>query len=166
VLEVVRSTDGRTRCEDWRLNDAAWSDWESVCDDFLTHVIRTIRSKCSSLEAEWLQFVFWPNSGRLVVFPSRLGIGEGGEPVRFALSSRHLEAAHRQILSVPKEEQVAAEESLSRRVWSRVGKCLTEESAARELLHARRSLRLRVTTCEYESEEGPERLSEDGQFIP
>lgn len=164
---VTRSRHGPTRLECWELPDAGWADWAATVDRFLAHALRGIAATCSGGQAAWLEVFADTNSGRLIVFPSRDGVGwDRGEPVRFELESRHLdEAWGRLIRELPPAGQDAGLEELDRRAWARVGECLTAGEASRELAAARRSLRLLVSGYDGDPEVGRVRLSEAGEFV-
>jgi hypothetical protein len=165
-VEVIQFTDGPTNCEVWELPDAGWDDWAGVVDRFLAHAIRGITVAYTGEPVEWLEVNHWQESGRLIVFPSQDGPhGDRGERVCFELSSKHLEAASRRIgEAVPEAEQETAWAALAERVWLRVGECFAGGEAAAALAAARQSHRLRVAGYDYNSGEGPQRLTETGAF--
>jgi hypothetical protein len=163
-MDIVRFTDGLTRCETWKLSDTGWDDWASTVDRFLAHAIRGITAEYTGSPVEWLEINFWQDSGRLIVFPSQEGpSGDRVERVCFELASEHLEVESRRVgNSIPEDEQDEAWEALNVAVWRRVGECLTAGDSSSELSAGRRSHRLRVAGYDYNPGEGSFRLTESG----
>jgi len=161
-VDLIRFTDDKTRHEIWELLDAGWEDWAAPVDQFLAHAVGSIAAVYAGDSVEWLEINYWRNSGRLIVFPSQDGpFGDRGERVCFELSSKHMEAESPRIgRLVPEAEQDGAMETLASRVWLQVSECLTRGQAARELVAARRSHKLRISGYDDQPGEGPFRLAE------
>jgi hypothetical protein len=105
---------------------------------------------------EWLEINHWPNSGRLMVFPSQDGpFGNREERLYFELSSEHLEKENRRVGdSLPDGKRDEAWEALNRKVWEQVGNALRIGEASRQLAEAHKEHRFRLAAYDYDFGEG------------
>ena len=72
-MQVVEYQDGRCHCIVWELPDNGWEDVARQFDSFLAHAIAAIAAGYAADPVEWLEINRWPDSGRLMVFPSQDG---------------------------------------------------------------------------------------------
>jgi hypothetical protein len=166
LVNVIRFSDGPTQCEVWELPDAGWDDWASQADVFLAYAIQGMSAAYLRESIEWLEVNYWPDTARLIVFPSSDPYGDRGERVCFQLCSSHLQTAFDAAALLRSEaEQDAAWDALCRGVWSRVSECLLVGEASRELKAARAAHRMRVAGYDYCPGEGLCWLGEDGSLI-
>jgi hypothetical protein len=68
--EVVRFTEGGMRNATWELPAAGCADGAAHVDVLLAHAIRGIAAEYIGEPVEWSEVNDWPDSGRLIVFPS------------------------------------------------------------------------------------------------
>jgi hypothetical protein len=123
--------------------------------------IQAIATEYANEPVEWLEINHWPDSGRLIVYPSQQGPhGDRDERICCQLISDYLKAEWTRIGdSIPANEQKNAWALLGKKVWDRVGECLRSGEAAQVLKDTRKFHRFRLATFDYDFGEGLFRLS-------
>jgi hypothetical protein len=161
-MEISEFQDGGTRCFCWKLPHGGWDDLARKLDEYLTSAIGTIIAAYADKPIAWLELNYWPDSGRLIVFPSEDGpFGDRGERVCFQFFSDYMQNEFDRICQLPDEnQQDIGWEELATKIWNRVGECLTAGQAHIALSSARATHAMRVAAFDYCAGEGLFRLEE------
>jgi hypothetical protein len=136
-MEITEFNDGNTKCPCWRLANSGWADLSDKLDDYLSECIRSIAAAYPDKAVEWVELNYWPDTGRLIVYPSDSPFGDRTERVCFQLFSDYLQEEFDQICEIPDEQNEAEWDALGQKLWDRVGECVTNGEANRALLSAR-----------------------------
>jgi len=144
---------------DVRLLDLGWEDVSRRLDTFLAGAIRAIMNRCGDKPPNWLEINRWPDSGRLLVFPSPGGPG-GDEDDRIScqLTSDYLEHEFLRIADLPDPQP--AWDALGKKVWDRVADSLNHGEASRAIADVPLARPLRLAAYDYNFGEGLFRLPE------
>src|SRR5262245_7167289 len=101
-MQIIEFQDGPCRHVAWELPDSGWDDVARQLDPFLANAIQAINSEYADEPVEWLVINHWPDTGRLIVFPSQDGPnGNRGERICFQLFSIYLENEFLRIGEIP-----------------------------------------------------------------
>jgi hypothetical protein len=150
-MKIVEYQNGRCRCIVWELPDCGWEDVAGRLDPFLAHAILSIAAEYATEPVKWLEVNHWPDTGRLMVFPSQDGPnGNRGERIYFEFRSNCLENEFLRIGMLGTQAgRSSAWEEMENRTWHRVGDCLTKGHAARQLAKARKIHRFRIAAFDF-----------------
>lgn len=144
-------------CDDscWNLADYGWAHLTQQLDEFLSTAIARVEAVYDKFPANWLELNCWPDSGRLIVYPSTEGpFGERDEKVFLQLFSDYLRSEFDRIGSLDRDQQDQEWDALGERFWGAIEACLTTGKARAALSAARRSSPLRIAAFDYEPGEG------------
>jgi hypothetical protein len=154
-MEITEFQDSGTRCPCWRLPNRGWDDFAENLDGYLADCFRLIAAACPDKPVAWVELNYWPDTGRLIVYPSDEGpFGDRNERVRFQLFSDHLQQEFERICELPDEHKQVEWDALGQKLWDRVGECLRNGKAQHALSSARLSHPMKLATFDYAAGEG------------
>src|SRR5947209_3799910 len=101
-MEITEFQDGNVRCPCWCFPDEGWDELCRKLDDFLCEAILAVSAAYQVKPAAWLEVNHWPDSGRLIVYPSDNGpFGGRNETICFQLFSDFLQHEFDRICELP-----------------------------------------------------------------
>jgi len=154
-MEITEFQDGQVRCPCWRLPNRGWDDLSQRLDDYLAECFRSIVAAYTDKVVAWVELNYWPDTGRLIVFPSDDGpFGDRNERVCFQLFSDHLQQEFDRICELPDEQRQDKWDRLGQKLWNRVGDSLREGKAQHALASARLSHPMKLAAFDYTAGEG------------
>ena len=162
-MDVSEFHDDGVRCIGWSLPNSGWDDLSATICQFLTDALTGILQECSGEQLNWIEMNYWPDSGRLMVFPSQSGpLGDRDEPIFFQLCSGYLTEEWNRIAAIvdQPEQQERQWEKLATRLWDRVSVCLSTGDAGETLKLAREKQTIKLAAYHYNPGEGIFRLPE------
>jgi hypothetical protein len=165
-MEVLEYQEGDCHCMVWRTTAAGWLELSVRVDALLATAIARITEELTADDAQWLEINYWPDAGRLVVFPSaREHRGQPAERFCFELSSKFLASEFvRVVENAPADCKQPEWQQTERLVWITVSSALRENQAAAKLREARKTHPLRIVGYSFDLKENLVRLEEDGRL--
>jgi len=142
----------------WQVPNTGWEDVDRQIDLFLAASIREIVQEYADEPVEWLEINRWPDSGRLIVFPSRDLKGNRDERICCQMFSDYLQAEWDRSAKLETDSQNEAWNFLDEKVWQSILHALQHGAASQVLAEARSIHRLRVAAYDYDLHEGIFRL--------
>ncbi len=142
----------------WKVPDRGWDDVDRQIDLFLSQAIQAIALEYADEPVEWLEINRWPDSARLIVYPSRNLKGDRDERICCQMFSDHLQAEWERGAKPGPDSENETFERLDEKVWQSVMRSLENGAAAKALAQARSVHRLRVAAYNYDFHEGLFRL--------
>lgn len=154
-MEIIEFPVGSGRCICWCLPNRGWDDFSRTLDDYLAQCFRSIAAAYPDKPVAWVVLNYWPDSGRLIVFPSDLGaFGDRNERVCFQLCSDHLEMEFDRTCELADEQAELEWDELEKKMWNCVDECLKSGNAQHVLSFTRFSHPMRLAAFDYDPGEG------------
>lgn len=159
TMEITEFQDGSMRCVCWQLPNHGWNDVAEKLDDFLAECFLTIEARYPDKPVTWVELNFRPDGGRLIVFPSDEGpFGDRNERICYQLFSDHLQQQFDQTCGAEDELKQAEWDGIEKKLWDRVGECLTAGKAHNAISLMRATHPMKIAGFNYNAGEGLFRL--------